>query len=99
MADIPNTVEASELLREFTELAEQQKAIEALRRQLVAARCKQCQRFGAVLRVTRKRHGVTQRVLSHGVGYQHASKVAKWEASTEFPRRDELTKIISAVHC
>lgn len=99
MADIPEDIEAFDLLETFNDLAEQQKAIELLRRKLIAAKCKNCQRFGIALKQVRKRNGVSQHSLALTVGYQHASKVNKWERSKEFPRRDELARIISVLHC
>lgn len=99
MPEILDEPEASELLHTLDELAAQQNAIEQLRLKLIAAKCKDCERFGAALRTIRKRHGVTQGALSLALGYQHASKVNKWEAAKEFPRRDELIKMIETLHC
>ena len=99
MADKLDDIEAIDLLQALDNLAEQQKAIESLRRKLIAARCKDCQRFGLVLKIVRKRSGLSQHSLALALSYQHASKVNKWENSKEFPRRDELTKIISVLRC
>ncbi len=99
MFGIPNDTDATDLFKILEELAEQQKAIDALRRRLIATRCKNCQRFGTALKTIRKRHHVSQRSLSLAIGYQHASKVNKWEAGKEFPRRDELLKIINILRC
>src|SRR5258708_33025159 len=99
MADQLDNVEAIDLLQTLDDLAEQQKAIESLRRKLIAARCKNCQRFGSVLKLIRKRSSISQHSLALALGYQHASKVNKGERSKEFPRRDELTKTISILRC
>ena len=50
MAELPDELEATELLRRLDELTEQQKTIETLRRKLIVAKCQHCQRFAIVLK-------------------------------------------------